>query len=132
MNAVPSDLAHATNRSQAVVTEGAGVRTPGQGTAPRPSARAARWNRVSAVLCIAFGTAVMWAVAGQAAAVERINDHIGQLRSEIAKTEAVNASLTAQVDQLTRPSRILGIAMGRLHMRYANPVQIPAGSSSGR
>lgn len=88
---------------------------------PRLSLR----DRVSTCLCIALSVGTIWFIASQGAKIDRINYNVDHMQVQIKQTQAENQTLASQVDELMRPSRILGIAVGQLHMQYANPVQIP-------
>jgi cell division protein FtsL len=86
------------------------------------------WNRVSAFACIGTCTAVLWFMASTGARINAVNDRIDQAQLQIQTVTANNASLTATVDKLTQPTRILSYATNQLHMKYANPITIVASS----
>src|SRR5579875_2415679 len=90
-----------------------------------------RFNRVSMTLCVVIAFSAAWLIASKAAAIYSMNYANVKLQTQIQTLAANNASLTAQVDELERPSRILNIAINQLHMQYANPVRI-GGTTSGK
>lgn len=90
-----------------------------------------RLNKVSMVLCVAIALSALWFVCAKGALIYSMSYGNVKLQTQIQKMAADNASLTAQVDELERPSRILNIALGKLHMQYANPVRID-GSLGGK
>ncbi len=90
-----------------------------------------RRNRLSIILCVALAVSALWFVSAKGAEIYSLSYANVKLQTQIQKMTASNASLTAQVDELERPSRILNIALGKLHMQYANPVRI-GGSVSGK
>jgi cell division protein FtsL len=61
-----------------------------------------------------------------------MNHSVASLQAKVTQVSAQNAALTTQVDELKRPSRILSIALNQLHMKYANPVNIPATPSASK
>ena len=89
------------------------------------------FNRVSMVACLAIAIGAIWFVCVQGAQIYNMSYGNVKLQSQMQKLAANNASLTAQVDELERPSRILDIAMNKYHMQYANPVRI-GGSAIGK
>ncbi|GGI97110.1 hypothetical protein GCM10010885_03360 [Alicyclobacillus cellulosilyticus] len=91
-----------------------------------------RFGRVSMFLCIGGATAALWFLAVNGARIDALNDHIAALKAQKANLAAVNAALTAQADTLAQPSRILDVAMHRLHMHYATPIAIQAGTHAAR
>lgn len=96
----------------------------------RRSAAVRTWSlfdKVSAVVCLCLCVGTAWFIADRGAAISRLNYQVDQMETQIRQVQAENQTLANQVDQLMRPSRILGIALGKLHMQYAQPVQIPAG-----
>jgi cell division protein FtsL len=97
--------------------------------APRAKERFSVYDRVSIFGCILVSAAVFWFIAVQSAQIDRVNYHIASLQQQSQRLEAENAALTKNVDELKRPERILSIALHQLHMKYANPIQIPAESS---
>ena len=90
-----------------------------------------RFNRVSMILCIAVALGALWSVCARGAMIYSTSYGNVKLQTQIQKMSADNAARTAQVDELERPSRILNIALGKLHMQYANPVRID-GFTSGQ
>ena len=90
-----------------------------------------RLNRLSMVLCVAIALGALWVVCAKGALIYSLSYGNVRLQTQIQKVAADNATLTAQVDELERPSRILDIALGKLHMSYANPVRID-GSLGGK
>jgi len=82
------------------------------------------WNRVSLVGCIVACFAATWMLTTTGASLYNENYQNVKLQTQIQTLSATNASLTAKVDELQRPGRILGIALGPDHMQYANPIQI--------
>ncbi|MCL6515371.1 cell division protein FtsL [Alicyclobacillus sp.] len=88
------------------------------------------WDKISTLGCIALSAAVIWWVASQGAAVRQMSNRIDRLQTQIQRATAENASLSAQVDELSKPDRILGIAINQLHMRHASPVQIVSGAGT--
>lgn len=86
-------------------------------------------NRISMLCCIVVCAGIAWLVATTSAKINALNYDVYRLQTQIQKAAATNADLTAQVDKLSQPARILEIAKNRLHMTYANPVQIGAGSA---
>jgi cell division protein FtsL len=90
-----------------------------------------RFNKLSMVLCVAVALGAMWVVCTKGALIYSLSYGNVKLQTQIQKMAADNATLTAQVDELERPSRILNVALGKLHMHYANPVRI-SGSLGGK
>jgi cell division protein FtsL len=88
---------------------------------PRVSLR----ERISAFACLALCVGTVWYIADQGAKIDQMNYNIDKMQSKLQMMQAENQALANQVDQLMRPSRILDIALNKLHMQYANPVQIP-------
>lgn len=86
------------------------------------------WQRASAISCILACTAVFWSIANTGAKIDNMNYSINKIQTQIQTASAENASLTVQVDKLQQPERILGIAIGQLHMHIATPVHIQAAS----
>lgn len=86
------------------------------------------WDRATAFGCIGIATAILWVIAGVGGKISSTNNQIYQLQMTMQSVSATNATLTAQVDNLTRPTRILNVALNQLHMHYANPIVIPAGN----
>lgn len=84
-----------------------------------------RLNKLSMVGCVVVGFIAMWMLASTGASIYNYSYQNVQLQSQIQQMAATNASLTAQLDTLERPGRILNIALNQLHMQYANPIQIP-------
>ena len=99
-----------------------------------PSTRPRRRFANMASFTLSFGNSLSWPHGRWRARVPgdftRSTDQNVQLQTQIQTLSANNASLTAQVDALERPSRILGIAMNELHMQYQTPVQV--GAASGK
>ncbi|MBX6352177.1 MAG: septum formation initiator family protein [Thermoflavifilum sp.] len=83
-----------------------------------------RRDKLTVGVSFAVCVAVLWFLAAQAAAMWRLNDQVSQLQRQIRTAQAQNVQLTTQVDQLSQPSRILDIALNKLHMRYAQPISI--------
>lgn len=83
-------------------------------------------NRMTLFFCCAVSFASVWFVASQGAAVYRVSYANTLLQAQINQQEAKNAAVSAQVDQLKQPSRILNAAVGEYHMVYKNPVVIPS------
>jgi cell division protein FtsL len=90
-------------------------------TRPRVSLR----ERISAFACLALCVGTVWYIADQGAKIDQMNYNIDKMQSKLQMMRAENQALANQVDQLMRPSRILDIALNKLHMKYADPVQIP-------
>jgi cell division protein FtsL len=105
-------------------------RKPERRPAPRLSRGLSRWDKVSIALSFALCTGMLWFLGAQAAAVLRLNDEIASLQQQIRTVQADNAALAEKVDELSQPSRILDIALNKLHMRYAQPIAIPASNAS--
>lgn len=82
------------------------------------------WDRVSLFGTIVLCTTALWVLAATSGHIAQLGNNIVETQSQIQRVEAENASLTAKLDALTRPSRVLGIAINQLHMKYANPVRI--------
>jgi cell division protein FtsL len=82
-------------------------------------------DRISVFTCLALCVGTVWFIADQGAKIDQLNYSIDKMQTQIQTVQAENQSLANQVDQLMRPSRILDIAVNRLHMKYADPVQIP-------
>lgn len=99
-----------------------------RGVEVRPSER---FNKLSMVLCVAVALGALWFVCAKGALIYSLSYGNVRLQTQIQKMAADNATLTAQVDELERPSRILDIALNKLHMYYANPVRID-GSIGGK
>ncbi|RIV28208.1 hypothetical protein D2Q93_03015 [Alicyclobacillaceae bacterium I2511] len=85
-------------------------------------------NRLSMAGCIMGSAAVLWFLAMQNARIDATNYQIDRLQSQVRHQVAENASLSTTVDELKQPSRILAIALGKLHMKYTTPVQVPISS----
>ncbi len=92
---------------------------------PQVRQRLSLRDRVSVFTCLAVCVGTVWFIANQGAKIDQLNYNIDKMQSQIQTVQAENQSLANQVDQLMRPSRILDIALNRLHMKYADPVQIP-------
>jgi|GEM_PF-6428489 len=90
------------------------------------------FDKVSMFGCIAVTVAAFWFLAGNSAKVDAMNQSLAKMQSTISQVSAENAALQTKVDELRRPSRILSIALGQLHMKYATPVNIntPATASN--
>jgi cell division protein FtsL len=86
-------------------------------------------NRISMLLCIGICAGIAWFIATTSAKINALNYDVYRLQTQIQKAAATNADLMAQVDKLSQPARIMEIAKNRLHMTYANPVQIGSSSS---
>lgn len=82
------------------------------------------WNYLSLVGCLVVGFAAVWMIANSGASIYTLNYQNIELQSKIQTLSATNASLTAKVDELERPARILGLALGSYHEQYANPIRI--------
>lgn len=98
---------------------------------PRVKSRAKEMSlrdRLVIYAAVAVSTVALWYVASAGAKIDQLNYNIDNLQGQVQQAVADNASLTAQVDKLSQPSRILNIALGSLHMQYKNPIQV--GSSS--
>ena len=94
---------------------------------PRSQSDSKSWSirdRVSVFTAIAISAASFWMLAMGGAQIDRMNYNIDTLQSQVQKASAENASLTAQVDELSQPARILNIALNKLHMQYKNPVSL--------
>ncbi len=89
------------------------------------------YHRVSMVLCIMTAISALWVVCSEGAQIYGVSFENVRLQTQIQSWSANDASLTAKVDELERPSRILNIAINQDHMQYANPVRID-GSASGK
>lgn len=85
-------------------------------------------DRVSISAAILVSAIAVWSIATVGAKIDAVNYSVDHLQVAVQKAAAENASLTAQVDQLSQPSRILAIA-GKLGMQYKNPVQVAAQTS---
>ncbi len=90
--------------------------------------RSALRDRLSLGLCLVTCVGVGWFIASTGAQIDKLSYSVDNMQTQIQKVQGENASLMSQVDELLQPSRILGIALGRLHMQYADPVQVPSGS----
>lgn len=106
---------------------------PGSGQVhkPEPSQGHRHWswpNRLTMAGCILGSAMALWFLAMQNARVDATNYQIDRLQSQVQQQIAENASLSTTVDELKQPSRILAIALGKLHMKYTTPVQVPATS----
>ncbi|GMA49178.1 hypothetical protein GCM10025857_05350 [Alicyclobacillus contaminans] len=101
---------------------------PGDGAHSRAQARQAWKGALGWVCCVATCVGAGWFVAAKGAEIDQLSYQVDHMQAQIQKTQAENASLSSTVDELLRPARILGIALGRLHMQYANPVQISNGN----
>ncbi len=88
-------------------------------------------NRISMVMCIVVAIGAVWFVCAQGAQIYNLSYGNVKLQSQMQELAANNASLTAQMDGLEKPSRILGVAMNKYHMQYANTVRI-GGSATGK
>lgn len=86
-------------------------------------------DRVLISAAILVSAAAVWSIATVGATIDSVNYSVDHLQIAVQKAAAENASLTAQVDQLSQPARILGIAQGKLHMQYKDPVQVPVKTS---
>jgi cell division protein FtsL len=95
-------------------------------TYARPRQQSVLWHRISTLGCITACCAIFWFVANTGAKIDNLNYKIDQLQTSVHTASADNASLSLKVDQLQQPDRILGIAMGQLHMQWASPVHIQA------
>ena len=80
----------------------------------------------SIVVCAVAG----WMLASMSARAASVNAQIVQLKSQIQRASAVNASYSASLDKLTQPARILAVAQS-LGMKQGQPITIPAQGSSG-
>lgn len=87
-------------------------------------------DRIVIFSAVAISAVSVWFIASVGARIDGLNYSIDNLQSQVQKDAANNASLNAQVDQLSQPSRILSIALGSLHMQYKSPVQVGAPSAS--
>jgi cell division protein FtsL len=94
----------------------------------RARTRSSLRDRLSLGVCLVTCVGAGWFIASTGARIDKLSYSVDSMQTQIQKTQAENASLTSKVDELMRPSRILGIALGRLHMQYADPVQIQSGS----
>ncbi len=81
-------------------------------------------DKVTILGGIVVCTAAVWFLGSVGARIDSMNYSIDSLQSQVQQSAAENASLTAQADSLQQPARILGIALGKLHMQYKPPVQI--------
>ncbi|MCL6637742.1 MAG: cell division protein FtsL [Alicyclobacillus sp.] len=97
---------------------------------PRPQAFS-WWDWISTCGCLLVSLLVLWHVASTSAQIATLNTQVDQLQQQIRQVSADNASLTAQVDTLSKPSRILQIAVNKLHMKYTAPLEIATGSAGG-
>ncbi len=97
----------------------------------RRNHKADRAGRLSMVGCILVAFGALWFVCTKGAEVYSVSYENVKLQTQIQRLAANNASLTAQVDELERPARILTIALNKLHMQYAEPVRI-SGSVNGK
>lgn len=82
-------------------------------------------NGISLFVCCAISFASVWYVASKGAQVYRISYANTRLQTKINQQDAKNAALSAQVDQLKQPSRILRMAMA-FHMEFKKPLIIPS------
>ncbi|QSO53882.1 hypothetical protein JZ785_08810 [Alicyclobacillus curvatus] len=106
--------------SQAFPVESPRIRT-GVQTAP-----VKKFGMVSMWACIIAGVAAFWFIATMGARIDAANYKIDNLQSQIQSQAALNASLTAKVDQLKEPSLLLQKAL-KDGAHYANPVTIVTG-----
>jgi cell division protein FtsL len=81
-------------------------------------------DSIVSLACIAIPFAVVWLLTGQDVKIHRMTYAIDQLQGQVQQTGISNADLSAEVDELTQPARILNIAVGELHMQFASPLQI--------
>jgi cell division protein FtsL len=81
-------------------------------------------DRVAISAAIVISTVAVWLVASAGARIDRLNYSIDSLNTQLQRSAAQNAALTAQVDQLSQPARILAIALDKLHMQYKDPLQV--------
>lgn len=81
-------------------------------------------DSVVTLVCIAIPFALVWLLTAQDAKIHRMTYAIDQLQGQVQQTGISNADLSANVDKLTEPARILHIALGELHMQFASPLQI--------
>lgn len=88
------------------------------------------WERASVLGCIMACAMVLWMVAANGGRIAAMNYSIDKMQAQAQKVSAEDASLTAQVDSLQKPERILHVALSELHMQYATPVQIQAANQS--
>ncbi|QSO49463.1 hypothetical protein [Alicyclobacillus mengziensis] len=86
-----------------------------------------KFGMASMWACVIAGVAVFWFIATMGARIDAANYKIDNLQSQIQSQTAENASLTAKVDQLKEPSRLLQQAL-KDGAHYANPVTIVTGS----
>ncbi|WP_067620731.1 septum formation initiator family protein [Alicyclobacillus acidiphilus] len=82
-------------------------------------------NGISLAVCCLLAFAAVWMVASKGAEVYALNQKNVQLQTEIQQQQAINATLSTQVDELKQPSRILEEA-NKLGMQYKTPIEIPS------
>lgn len=107
---------------------------PSSVVAPKPTARAA--SRSLKLSHFVFGTLAVlafssaWFVASKGAEIDSLNYQNVDMQMKIQTYAADNASLTAERNQLSTPSRILNAALS-FGMLQGNTLQIP-GTQSGK
>lgn len=104
-------------------------RQPNSRVKARPREMSLR-DRIVISAAVAVAAGAVWFLASVGARIDRLNYSIDNLQNQVQQSTAENASLNAQVDQLSQPSRILSIALNKLHLQYKNPIQVGSQSVS--
>jgi len=103
------------------------------GTDELAAIRRRRRLRIGGVALVGFVIALLFAAVGMHVVLAQNQIRLDSLNSEAAAQQARYQQLRLQVDQLSSPQRILGIAQGQLGMVSPGPVTYlhPASATSG-
>lgn len=85
-------------------------------------------ERLLLLSALVFVTVIVMVIITRFASIMVNNYELQNLQASINAQNSRNASLQAQVDQLSSPTRILGFAQGVLNMKPAAPIEVGAGN----
>jgi len=83
-----------------------------------------KWDKATTFTCIVLCGAVAWMVGINSAGIDKANYQVDNMQQQLKHVSADDASLRAQVDKLEQPAIILNIALHKLGMQPANPINI--------